>query len=334
MGIIILVAFFVVLLTAIIVIVETAFFTVSQGEIEVAVQKGLVGSAELKKLKAQPGEPIVTIVILNNTIVTVGTMIVAFLTTRLLGEAWLGLVSAILTLTMIIASEIIPKTIGQLHAAVIARYSARALHIVMLALYPLVWVLHHVTKFFHRHDRHVSEDELKALTKLGSTQGSIETDEHELIHNAFRMNDLLARDVMTPRTVIEFLYADKTIDEQRAIICDTPYSRYPVVGRDIDDVVGFCQTKDLLIAIADTQGGTKISDMMTKPLMVKEDIKLDALLTLFQKTRIHLAVVRDPFGGTAGVVTLEDVIEQLVGEIVDETDEYTDLREYAQHKRK
>ena len=201
-------------------------------------------------------------------------------------------------------------------------------------LFPLVWVLEHITKLFHRHDRHVSEDELKALTRLGSSQGSIEADEHELIHNAFRMNDLMAKDVMTPRTVIEFLYSDKTIDQQRNIICDTPYSRYPVVGRDIDDIVGFCQTKDLLIAIAENEGSKKIEDVMTKPLMVKEDIKLDVLLTLFQKTRIHLAVVRDLFGGTAGVVTLEDVIEQLVGEIVDETDEYTDLREYAQHKRK
>lgn len=179
----------------------------------------------------------------------------------------------------------------------------------------------------------VSEEELKILSEMGSQEGSIEPSEEELIQRVFTLNDITAKDIMTPRMVIEGLPKDRTLREVSVVLLNKPYSRYPVFMDTIDSIVGTVQTKDLLIALARDGEGELVSHFMTTPLFVSEKKRVDDLLSLFLSSRKHMAIVQDDFGGTAGVVTFEDVLEQLVGEIVDESDEIVDLQSHARRKK-
>ena len=175
----------------------------------------------------------------------------------------------------------------------------------------------------------LSEEELKILSQLGHLEGSIEQDEHEIINRVFTLNDLTAKDIMTPRVMIEGIDSNKTVDEYRDMLLASPFSRLPVFEGSSDKIIGICQAKNLLSALAKGEVDRRVSEFTIDVLRVPEIVKTDELLRIFQKSRFHLAVVIDEFNGTSGIVTLEDVLEQLVGEIIDETDEVADLQALA-----
>jgi CBS domain containing-hemolysin-like protein len=193
-------------------------------------------------------------------------------------------------------------------------------------LTPITWIIEKGTSHFTRDRKKiVSEEELKILSEIGRIEGSIERDEEELIRRAFTLNDMVARDIMTPWNVVDTLQGSKTVGEVASDITHKPYSRYPVMGAS-PDVVGSVQTKDLLIALWRDGENELVSHFMQAPLFVKDTKRVDDLLALFLAGKRHLAVVQTGPATFVGVVTLEDVIEQLVGEIVDESDEVVDLR--------
>ena len=171
-----------------------------------------------------------------------------------------------------------------------------------------------MTTPFTKKSKMVSEEEIRILSHLGHLEGSIEKDEQEMIQKVFRLNDLSAKDIMTPRTVIEAFEADKTLRELENEIYSVSHSRLPVFNEDLDDIVGICHQRNLLIALGKDQKDKKISEFMEELKSVSEKMKADELLPFFQNRRCHLAIVKDEFGGTSGVVTLEDVLEQLVGD--------------------
>jgi putative hemolysin len=175
----------------------------------------------------------------------------------------------------------------------------------------------------------VSEEELQILSRIGHLEGEIEKDERDMIARVFALNDVAAKKIMTPRTVIYALDAEKTVGELATEIYNLQFSRLPVYSGDLDNIVGVCNRVDLLIALAKDNKDARVESFVQEAIYVAENTKADELLPLFQKQRYHLAVVQDEFGGTSGVVTLEDVVEQLVGEIVDETDKYVDMRKRA-----
>ncbi len=164
-------------------------------------------------------------------------------------------------------------------------------------------------------------------------EGSIEKDEEEFINKVFSLNDLTAKDIMTPRTVIDGLNGEKTLGELENRVYSATHSRLPVYHENIDKIIGVCHQRELLIALGRDEKNRKISEFRHEVIFVPENMKADELLPLFQKQKCHLAVVIDEFGGTSGVVTLEDVLEQLVGEIVDEKDIEIDTRVKAKNLR-
>ena len=308
---------------------EASLFAGPENRVHVLVKQEAAGAKALMKIKENMQRPIILIVILNNVVNIVGSMLVGIIATEVLGNSMFGIISALLTLLIIVFGEIIPKTIGENHAEGIARYAAQPLMYAVTVLLPFIWVLEQITKKFTTDRVLVSEDDLQVLSQLGHSDGTIEADEKEMIERVFTLNDLEARDIMTPRTVVVSLQKDSVLEDIKDELYSMVNSRIPVYDEDMDDTVGICSRTELLISLAKGESGRKVSEFVYEALYVPEDIKIDHLLPLFQKERTHLAIVEDEFGGVAGIVSLEDAVEQLVGEIVDETDHVIDTREEA-----
>jgi CBS domain containing-hemolysin-like protein len=259
-------------------------------------------------------------------------MFVGVVATQILGDARLGIISAVLTILIIIFGEILPKTIGENHGEKVGLFFAPALAVGIKVLKPLVVILLHLTRRFTTIRKIVSEEEFHMLSELGHLEGSIEEDERDLIQRVFTLNDITAYDIMTPRTMMHGFQKDIIVGEVRDEIYRLVNSRLPIYDEDYDDIVGVCYRRDLLIGLARDEDIRTIESFSRKILYVSEDMRVDDLLQLFLRKREHIAIVKDEFEGTSGLVTLEDVLEQLVGEIVDETDEFIDTRQEAKRE--
>jgi CBS domain containing-hemolysin-like protein len=290
----------------------------------------------LLSIREAMSRPIATIVILNNVANIVGSMVVGSMVTNMLGSHWLGLISGILTFLIIIFSEIIPKTLGERYAEPIALAVAIPVQSFTLVLTPLVWLVERLTSPITQGAVRpvTNEYEIKLLAKIGQQEGIIEPGESEMIQHVFTLNDVTASDLMTPRVVMTYLPANMTLAEAQAQIIGSQHSRIIIIGENLDDVAGVALKDDLLTALIEQKGGQPLASLTQPVLMVPETIKADRLLRLFRQQRKHLAVVIDEFGGVAGVVTLEDVLETLTGEIMDETDTVIDLQEAARKHRR
>ncbi len=309
--------------------IEAALFSVSVGQAMALEKQGKKGAQALVKIKQNMNRPITVIVIFNNIVNIVGSILVGFLVTKTLGSAWLGAISAGLTFLIIIFGEIIPKNIGENYSEKIGLAVAGPLLGVTKIMIPVVWIFEKITQKFNSKKSLASEEEIKVLSHLGHLEGSIEKDEKDIIQNVFRLNDLRAQDIMTPRNVTLSFSEDKTLGELEDKIFKSHYSRIPVFAKDKNNISGMCFIKELLVALAKGETDKKIKEFKYQVMFVSPKVKVDYLLVLFQRKKSHLAVVKDRFGTFLGVVTLEDVLEQLVGEIIDETDEIEDLQEEA-----
>jgi len=312
--------------------IEAALFSVPHSRVLVLKEQGKKGAAALAKIKENPQQAIIVIVIANNIVNIVGSIFVGVVATNLLGDAMIGIVSASLTFMIIVFGEILPKTIGENYSEKIGLLVSRPLTFGIKILSPLVWLLEQLTRRFSVVRKIVSEEELHMLSELGHLEGSIEEDERDIIQKVFTLNDLTARDIMTPRTVISGLQKDAIVGDIRNDIYELNNSRIPVYGESMDDIVGLSYRKNLLIALAKDQDDRTIGSFTQSVLYVSDDMRVDDLLQLFLERREQLAIVKDEFEGTSGLVTLEDVLEQLVGEIVDEDDEVIDTREEAKRE--
>jgi len=310
--------------------IEAALFAVPHSRVLVLKDQKTPAGLALAKIKENLQKAIIVIVVGNNVVNIVGSIFVGVVASNTFGDATIGIVSAVLTFMIIIFGEILPKTIGENNAEKVGLAVAQPLLIGIKILAPLVWLLEKMTRRFTTIRKIVSEEELHMLSELGHLEGSIEEDERDLIQKVFTLNDITAHDIMTPRTMMVGFQKDATLQISRAELFELTNSRLPVYGEDYDDIVGLCYRRDLLIALAKDEDDRVINSFVHGVLYVHEDMRVDDLLQLFLKRREHIAIVKDEFEGTSGLVTLEDVLEQLVGEIVDETDEIVDTREEAQ----
>ncbi len=312
--------------------IEAALFSVPQSKVILFHEKNKPGSRALLAVKENLQRAIMVIVIGNNIVNIVGSIFVGVLASRVFGDAIIGIVSAILTILIILFGEIFPKTIGENYSDTISLRIAPFILFLTKLLSPIVWIIEKFTSPFIRKINTVSEDEIHVLSEIGHREGSIEKDEKDLIHRVFTLNDLVAKDIMTPRTVISAFPKDAIIGEIEEEIFQLNNSRIPVYENSIDSVIGVCYRKQLLIALAQGEKEKRIEEFLHDILFVSENMRVDDLLQLFLSRREHIAIVKDEFDGTSGLVTLEDVLEQLVGEIVDEDDEVVDMRVHAQHE--
>ncbi len=324
---------FVVLIgSAICSMIEAALFSVPLNKAKILKEQNRRGAKGLIAIKEGMHGPITVVVIFTNLFNIVGSMTIGLVATDVLGSASFGLFSAVFTFSIILFSEILPKSIGESYAVPISLFISGSLLVITKIFYPFVWVIDFFVRPFSRKRRKmITEEEIKVLSHLSHMEGSIEADEKEMIQKVFKLNDLKAKDIMTPRTVVEALEAGSVLKNLEEKIYSLPHSRLPVYKENLDNVIGVCHQRDLLIALSKGNKDKKVEEFMKSGLLlfVSENMTADELIPLFQKQKTHLAIVNDEFGGTAGIITLEDVLEEIVGDIMDETDKDADLRERA-----
>jgi CBS domain containing-hemolysin-like protein len=310
-------------LSALVTMTEAALFSVPLSRIHVAVDRKRHGSRRLLAIKQHIQRPVAALVILNNTVNILGSVHAGQIAEREFGSPWLGAFSGLLTFLIIVFAEIIPKTIGERFSEGVALATAPWLIWATRLLLPFIWIIERMTLPLTttRSASVTSEDEIRALASIGHKTGTISRHESELIRRAFLLNDATAKDMMTHRLMLSCLAAEKTLSELKPEEVGQLHSRILVaVEGDLDKVNGVAYQKDVLLALAEGRTDLTVGDLKHPVQFVYEATPAHRLLREFQRTHQHLFVVVDEYGGTSGVVTLEDVLEELVGEIEDEMD--------------
>ncbi|MBM9519536.1 HlyC/CorC family transporter [Desulforhopalus vacuolatus] len=314
-------------------VAESVLLSITPSFIEVQKEKRPKHATLLKRLRQDNVDRSLAAILTLNTIAhTVGAIGAGAKATVVFGNAWFGLFSAVMTLLILFLSEIVPKTLGAVYWTILAGPISYFLNILIVLLYPIVWISERLTKIIsHGKDIHIfSRDEFIAMAQVGVETGHIRDQESMLIRNIFRFESLKVDDIMTPRTVISALPEDMKIIDSLKHVTQTPFSRLPIYTTSIDDITGFVLKEDVLINATQERCYQKLNSLKRKILTVPDSVSLTVLLEQFLKDRQHIAIVVNEHGGTDGLVTLEDLIETIMGmEIMDETDDVEDMRALA-----
>ena len=311
---------------------EAALFAVPISKVRALVEEERRGSRALQVIKDDMSRAITTVVIINNIANIVGSIAVGALALEQFGEEppifgylpWMSIFSGVLTFLVIAFSEVVPKTLGERYAERLSLFASPILLATIKLFTPFIWVLNIVTGPFTRFQGTglavTSEAEIKALTELGHRAGIIDQDENDLIHNVFSLGDVDAADIMTPLARVDYLQAGVKLDDVREQLASLTHTRLPVIDGTFDKLEGVVHLRNLLQGIAEGNGQKTVREFASEPTYIPSTAAGDTLLRHFQKTKQHLTIVVDGFGTMLGVLTLEDVLEVLVGDIVDETD--------------
>ncbi len=263
---------------------------------------------------------ITTIVVLNNVINIVGSIFVGVYATEIFGEIYLGVVSGVLTFLIILFSEIIPKIYGERHSEGISLFIAKPLYYLTLLLTPIIYLLHKLSSFFIRGDpeKQVSEGEIRELAAMGKQEGSINNYESEIIENVFKMDDIEAYDIMVPKSDVSVINIKSSFDHILEEIDKTGFTRFPVEKNG--EIIGLLNVKDLFKYYG-KEKLFRLSDEIRPIFYAPETMKLSTLEKHLKSAKTHMAILVNEHGDFVGIVTLEDIIEEIVGEIEDEFDE-------------
>lgn len=295
------------------------------------------GRADLLKTLRQDriDQSLAAILTLNTIAHTAGAIVSGAKAAEVFGSAWIGLFSAVMTALILFLSEIVPKTLGAVYWQTLTGGTAFFVNLLIRLLYPLVWLSELLTRLIARgKTAHVfSREEFMAMADIGEKCGHLEEQESRIIRNLFRFGSMTIAAVMTPRTVITALQQDMTIAQSLGVVTATPFSRLPVYGMDMDDITGFVLKDDVLVCMSRGRCEGLLVSLRREILRVPETVTLSDQLELFLEKRQQVALVVDEYGGTRGVVTLEDVVETLFGmEIMDEMDNVADMQVLARQQ--
>ncbi|MFQ5969858.1 MAG: hemolysin family protein [Nitrososphaerales archaeon] len=305
---------------------EVAFVSISKGQLKKFLNYKRRGAKSLQRLKSNPSRMLTTLLIGNNLVNVAAAAIATELAITLFGNLGLGIATGIMTFMLLVFGEITPKAYCNAHAETISLRFAGPIVALEYAIYPIVRMFEAITKGIFKmigtHERPppISEEELRALIDVGVEEKVLLKEEKKLLEEVLEFHDIPVRAVMTPRKNMVVLNARMLLWEALPLINKSGYSRIPIIEGTKDNIVGIVHDRDLLRALETKSTDLMLKDIARKPLFVSQEKKISELLKEFQSRRIHMAVVVDEFGGTEGLVTLEDIIEELVGEIVDETD--------------
>ena len=312
-------------------VLEAVLLSVTPGFVVTQVEKYPRRGKVLKGVKDDLDRSLSSILILNTFAHTMGAAGVGAQAVRLYGERWEGLIAFLLTLAILYLSEIIPKTLGATFWKQLALPAAFIIALLVKLLYPFVWLSALVTRLFSKGDNDaVSREELSAMARLGARHGSLRNQESELLENILSLRGTRTEDILTPRTVVAALPESATVLEGLDQLGERPFNRIPIYRSNIDAISGVVYRPTMLEAVRAGQGEQKLADIAAPEYRVSEELPVLQLLDLFLKRKEHLFLVEDEYGQTAGIVTLEDAIETLLGrEIMDESDKVEDMQQLA-----
>lgn len=289
----------------------------------------------LKKYKDNIDRPLAAILTLNTFAHTIGAAGVGAQAQLIWGNQYLSLTSAILTILILFFSEIIPKTIGANFWKQLIRPTVAILRILMIILYPFVIVSQLITKIFNinKHKSVLSRSDFSVLAKMAEKEGVFDSGESKIIQNIAKLNTLKVCEIMTPRTVIFAAQEDLSVEEYYKLHSELIFSRVPLYKDTIDEVSGYFLKDELLNKIIKEEKNVPLKELKRDVLVVYENLSIANLYKQLIQKNEHIAIVIDEFGGTEGVVTMEDVFETIIGmEITDETDGSVDMQRTAKEK--
>ena len=295
-------------------------------------KSGNAAAEHLQNLRSDIDEPITAILTLNTIANTIGASVAGAAAAKLFGNENLILFSAIFTLSILLFSEILPKTIGVTYAYKLAPLISYPLRAMVFILKPIVWLCRSVTKLLPQRDEEtISAEELQTIASLSRESGDLEENEEKVINNIIDLKAKIVRHVMTPRTVTFSMEEEIKVSEAMELLKEFgSHSRIPVYRDEPNNVSGIVMLKDVLGAAANGEKDISLASFKIPAHFVPETAPLNRILIDFFDRRYHLFVVVDEYGTMTGVISLEDVIEEIVGrEIIDETDNTQDMRELA-----
>jgi magnesium and cobalt exporter, CNNM family len=332
-----------VLLNGVFAATEIALVTIRRSRLQQLAEEGNRGAIRVQRLKENPGRFLAVIQIGINFL---GFLASAFAAVSLVDgmEAWLAgfgagrdlagaialiAVTGLLTIFTIIFGELVPKQIGLAHAERVAMSTSRFIDVLGRVFGPLVvfltWTTRRISRLFRADvaaDERISAEELRLIIEQGGEQGILEAEEEQMIHAVIELGDQRIHEVMVPRIAMVTLPATATLDEAIDTVIQEGHSRIPVYEETIDEIVGILYAKDLLPFLKGAvEERPSVRSILRTPVFVPESMTVDDLLHELQRRKVHLAIVLDEYGGTAGLVTIEDLLEEIVGEIQDEYDE-------------
>lgn len=306
---------------------ETALTTVNKIRIRTLAENGEERAVILSKILEQQGKMLSAILIGNNLVNLSASSLLTTFTIKLFGNKAVGAATGVLTLLILVFGEITPKTLSTISAETIALRSAKSIYTLMCVLTPVIGIVNKLSLGVlmlmkvdpNKKQEMITEDELRTIVEVSHEEGVIEIEEKKMINNVFDFGDSLAKDIMVPRIDMTFVDVKATYDELIDIFRREKYTRIPVYEETTDNVIGVMNIKDLLLIDNDKE--FCIRDYMRVPMYTYEYKKTAELMVEMQKTFNNIVIVLDEYGATAGLITLEDMLEEIVGEIRDEYDQ-------------
>ncbi len=309
---------------------ETALVSLSKIRLRSMVDEGVKNAKLIEKVLSNQSKLISTILVGNNLVNIGASALATSFTIEFFGDEWIGVVTGILTFLVLIFGEITPKTFSTQKSESVCIWVIKPIALCCFIFTPIVAVLNVITGVifkvmgcdFNKKIPTITESEFMTMVNVGHEEGVLEVDEREMISNVMGFGDSDAKDIMTPRTAIVGVEINSTYEEVLKVFKEEQFSRLPVYKENIDDIVGIISFKDCMIS-ADIKN-FNISKIMRKPYFTYESKSCSELFSVMRTKSLSMAVILDEYGGTSGIVTLEDLLEEIVGEISDEYDDETE----------
>ncbi len=316
-------------------VLEAVLLSTPMSFITMKEQEGGKSAIILKNYKQNIDKPIAAILSLNTIAHTVGAAGVGAEATRIFGEAYFGVVSAVLTLLILILSEIIPKTIGANYWRNLALFSAQVIHVMVFISYPLVWLSEFITRIFTPKNKmaSVSREEVSAMVTVGEEEGVFKDKENKVIQNLIRLNNVKVKDVMTPRVVTAVASEDMTLRDFYDEKSYRFYSRIPIYGDSKDYITGYVLRRTVLENLTEDKFDVKLKDICRPMPYFSENKSVSTVWEKMLEHKEQIALIVDEYGCFRGIITMEDVVETIFGlEIIDETDTVVDMQQLARDR--
>ncbi|MCI5507247.1 MAG: hemolysin family protein [Prevotellamassilia sp.] len=317
-------------------VLEAVLLSTPMTFVSMLESEGRTGASLLKKYKQDIDKPISAILTLNTIAHTVGAAGVGAQSQEIWGDEFFALTSAVLTFLILVLSEIIPKTIGASYWRQLAIPAARIIHTLVIITYPFVLLSEFITHFFSSNHQPmtVSREEVSAMVNVGAEEGVLATKENRMIQNLLKLDDIKARDIMTPSSVVEMAEESMTLREFYRHDAYSTYSRIPVYNEENDDFIkGYVLRQTILEKLSEDKFELRLTDIVRPVLTFQENEPVSKIWEKLLAKKEHISVIIDEYGCFRGIVTMEDVIETMLGtEIVDEKDTVTDMQELAREK--
>jgi len=297
-------------------VLEAVLLCCTNGYISVLKKKRPKDGQILADLKARIDRPLAAILTLNTAAHTFGAAGVGATAAELYGEQWIVWISIILTLTMLVFTEMIPKTLGALYWKKLAPTAARLIKTLIYFTCPFVVAFEFIARLLSRgrEQEKITQEEIRLILEEGNQAGVLKPAEHDMLESIFLLGSRRVGALMIPRIDIEWLDLNEDADFLRKQVDDSPHNRFPVCDSELDEVIGLVTSKDILNEVL-AKGRFDVKTLIKPPLFVPENMRVIQLLEIFKKTPDHVAIVTDEYGGVQGLVTLHDVLESIVGDV-------------------